>query len=311
MKPLNFLKSLLPNFAKQTVLEDIRTTRLVLTTLTIPAYQDSLRIFGARKFSNDSLVKDWEIFRRNVKGASGPNTISAIEKSFKPMLGTLDLIERLVDKDYNDDIEGAGVTYYKAAVLQMVESIGFAAEYAAKYLNYALVVESAEIANEDGNVIGSDGDTQGLNEISASIMPIELRYIHDRFLDFCNVMDTLSKPTDKIKNDFQSIPDVAVTESGDAIMAHTAGRTLDPFNHGIVPIAMNPVFHIRMKIADYQHYRYEKAKAEKEALELRLMRMERLQQGKNDAALEKQIIYTQQRIDNLTIKIKKVEEEYA
>ena len=305
MQALKFLKSLLPNFAKQTVLEDIRITRLVLMTVTVPAYEDSMRLFGNRKFANESLKKDWEVYKRNVKGANGANTIAAIEKALKPMLSTLDLIEKLVEKDYSDDIEGAGVTYYKAAVLQMLESISFAGDFASKYLNYALVIESIELgADEDGESL--------VDQLGASIVPAEVRFLRERFVDFCTVMDTLSKPTDKIKIDLDAIADVTITEAGDKIVTHSVGSAkLDPFRHGFVPLFMNPIYHVRMKVAEYQHYRYESAKEEKSMLELRKLKMERMQAGKKDPALDKQIEYIQKRIDDLAIQQRKVEEQYA
>jgi len=305
MKIIDFFKSLLPNFAKQTVLEDIRTTKLVLTTVTMPAYQDAIRAFGGRKFGNEALQKDWEVYRRNVKGASGSNTVMAIEKAFKDMLATLDLTETLVEKDYNDDIEGSGVTYYKAAVLQMIESISFATDYANKYLNYIYVIEAAELSESEEN-------ETFLDQINASIMPAEVRFLRDRFVDFCTVMDTLSKPTAKLKADFEDIPDVAITAAGDQIVQRSIGPSkLDPFRHGFVPLVMNPIYHIRMRVADYQHYRYEQAKATKDILQLRKLKLERQLAGKPDAAIEKQIEYTQKRIDELTLQIRKVEEQYA
>lgn len=307
MKALQFLKSLLPNFAKQTVLDDIRITRMVLTTVTIPTYDNALRLFGSRKLVNASLLQDWDVYRRNVKGVGGSNTIVAIEKNLKPMLTTLDLIERLVEKDYNDDIEGSGVTYYKAAVLQMQESVSFAADFALKYLNYAVILESTEIRDRD-----EDEDVSLLEDLTNALTPAEIRFIHERFLDFCTVMDTLSKPTEKIKVDFESIPDIAITDSGDNVVTKSVGESkLDPFRHGFVPLAMNPIYHVRMKIADWQHYRYEKAKAEKEALELRILRMQKLLQNKADPALEKQIEYTQKRIDDLVDHLRKVEQQYG
>lgn len=303
MKIVDYLKSLLPNFAKQTVLEDIRINKVLLTTILIPAYEDALKVFGARKFTNETLQKDWEVFRRNVRGANGANTIVAVEKALKPMVTTLALIESLVEKDYTDDIEGVGITYYKTAILQLLESIGFAIDYATKYLNYVYVVEAAELEGDDADVVEA---------IGAALVPADVRYISDRLLDFCTVMDTLSKPTDKIKGDFEEIPDITVSKTGDALVQQTVGANkLDPFRHGFVPIAMNPIYHVRMKIADYQHYRYETAKAEKDALELRKLKLERLQHGKQDPALEKQIEYTQKRIEDLAAQIRKVEDQYA
>lgn len=305
MKIMDYLKSLLPNFAKGTVLEDIRTNKLILTTVTLPAYQEALRAFGGRKFVNESLQKDWEVYRRTVKGAAGSNFVVAVEKAIGNMLSTLDLVERLVEKDYNDDIEGVGVTYYKAAVLQMVESIGFAIDFANKYLNYIYVVEASELSADDET-------TELAEEINAAIVPAEVRFLHERFVDFCTVMDTLSKPTEKLQADFQEIPDITITQAGDRAVQSTLGpNKLDPFRHGFVPLAMNPIYHIRMKIADYQHYRYEKAKADKDMLELRKLKLERMQHGKRDAAIDKQIEYTQQRIDTLADHVRKVEGQYA
>lgn len=304
MKALDFLKSLLPNFAKQTVLDDIRTNRVLMTAVVMPAYQDALKVFGSHRFVNESLQKDWDVYRKNVKGTVGNNTVVAIEKTFKNIISTLDLIETLVEKDYNDDIEGAGVTYYKAAVLQMLESVGFSIDYAIKYLNYVYVVEAAEITGEEESSL--------VEEINASIVPAEVRFIHDRFIDFCTVMDTLTKPVEKLKTEFEEIPDITITQSGDQAVSHSIGATkLDPFRHGFVPLWMNPIYHVRMRIADYQHHRYEKAKAEKEVLELRKLRLERLRQGKQDAALDRQIEYTQKRIDDLAAQIRKVEEPHA
>jgi hypothetical protein len=304
MKALNFLRSLLPNFAKQTVLEDIRTTRLVLTAITVPSYESSMRLFGSRKLANPGLLKDWEVYRRNVKGANGANTIAAIEKTLKPMLATLDLIEKLVEKDYSDDIEGAGITYYKAAVLQMLESVSFASDFALRYLNYVTVVESAEIRLDD--------DEEEADDAATILTPAEVRYVSDRFLDFCAVMDTLSKPSDKLRTDFEAIPDVVITASGDQVVSNSIGLSkLDPFRHGVVPLFMNPIYHVRMAVAEWQHLRYEKAKAEKEALELRRLRMERLLQGKKDPSIEKQLEHNQKRIEDLSALLRKTEEQYA
>ena len=308
MKALSFLNSLLPSFGKQTVLEDIRQTRNVLMSVTIPSYENAMRLFGTRKLANATLQKDWESFRRQVKGAQGANTIAAIEKTFKSMLSTLELVEKLVEKDYADDIEGTGVTYYKAAVLQMLESIGFAADYSLKYLNYVIIVETSEIYPGDDD----EDEAKEVADVAGALTPAELRFINERFNDFCTIMATLSKPTDKIKIDFEAIPDITITATGDSVITSTVGQAkTDPFAHGFIPIAMNPIYHIRMRVADWQHNRYEMAKAEKQILELRKLKMEKALAGKKDAALEQQIEYTQKRIDNLNIQIRKVEEEYA
>lgn len=305
MKALNFWKSLLPNFAKSSVLEDCRMTKLVLATTVQPSYEGAMRLFGSRKFENAQLQQDWERYRRAVRGASGANTIVAIDKAIKNMITTLDLVEELVERDYNEDVVSGGISYYKASVLQMLENIGFASDYALKYLNYALVVETALIEKDDDS-------EEEIDSVTAHITPAELRFLSDRFGDFCTIMNVLTKPTNNIKTDLEKIPDVAISEDGDRVVATTIGASrLDPLQFGLIAAWSNPIYHVRMHIASWQVGRVNAAKAEKDMLELRMLRMKRAQEGKNDPILQREIEHTQRRIDEARMFIRDKEQEYA
>lgn len=304
MKALNFIKSLLPSFAKSSVLEDCRMTKLVLVTATQPTYEAAMRMFANRKFENAQLQADWTRYKNTVQGASGPNTIVAIEKALKNMISTLDMIENLVERDYNEDIVASGISYYKASVLQMQESIHFAAEFALKYLNYVCVVETAEIEND-----GEEGITE---VVTTAITPAEYRYIADRFPDFCVVMNTLTKATPAVKIQLEKVPDIAITDDGDKVVAHTIGESrINPFRHDFIAARFNPIYHVRLQIANWQVGRVNEAKALKEMLELRILRMKRSQEGKNDPQVEREIEHTQKRLDTARAFIRQKEQEYA
>lgn len=304
MKPWNFIQSLLPNFSRMTALDDCRLTKLEITTVTQPAYENAMRLFGNRKFLYPELAQDFEVFKRTVRPQAAPNTVVAVERVFKPMLSTLDMIERLIEKNYTDDIAGMGLTYQKASTLQMLESIAFASKYARRYLNYIMVAETSYIEDEQGLSIA--------NDIGAAMVPADVRWLKDNFINFCTVISTLSRPTQAIEADLQRVPDVTITEQNVKTLAATAGEArLDPFMHGIVPIAMNPIYHIRMAVAEWQVDRLNTAKEEKKLLELRKIRMERSMAGKKDASLEKQIEYLQGRIENLDDSIRRREKQYA
>lgn len=307
MKVLDYIKSLLPNFSKQNVLEDIRITRLVIATVAIPTYEKAMPIFANRRMVNPGLQSHWETFRRNVKGAQGNNVLAVIDKSFKNMLSTLDMMEKLIEKSYDDEIAGRGLTYYKAAVLQMIESITFAGDYALRYLNYVLVLEASEL-KKDADEAGVD-----IDDLSEVIDPADIRYITDRFIDFCTVMATLIKPAEKVREEIETVPDIIVDEKTDAIMSSTQGQAkVDPFKHGLIPLSFNIIYHVRMRFAEWQHARYEAAKVEKDALELRILRMKKLlDSGSAPAGLEQQIQYTEKRLAELKLDLKKVEEQYA
>lgn len=304
MKPWNFIQSLLPNFSRMTALDDCRLTKLEITTVTQPAYENAMRIFGNRKFLYPELAQDFEIYKRQVRPQAAPNTVVAIERSFKTMLSTLDMIERLIEKNYTDDIAGAGLTYQKASTLQMLESIAFASKYARRYLNYIMVAETSFIEDDQGMAATTD--------IGAAILPADVRWLKDNFISFCSVMLTLSRPTQAIEADLARVPDVTITEQNAKTLAASTGEArLDPFAHGIVPLAMNPIYHTRLVVAEWQVDRLNTAKEEKKLLELRKLRMERAMAGKKDASLEKQIEYVQGRIENLDAHIRQKEKQYA
>ena len=89
-----------------------------------------------------------------------------------------------------------------------------------------------------------------------------------------------------------------------------ANRT-DPFQFGLIPIVLNPIYHVRMAIADWQVTRYKAAQEEKRMLEFKLLKLKLAQTGKKDARLDEQIEYTAGRLDKLNYKLKTMEEQYG
>ena len=74
---------------------------------------------------------------------------------------------------------------------------------------------------------------------------------------------------------------------------------------------LNPIYHIRIRIAEWQAAKYQEAKEERSMVELRLLSLKELKSGKDNARLEQQIEYNQERLSKLTAKIGRMEENYA
>lgn len=304
MKALSYLKSFVPSFSRVTALEDCRMTRLEITTVTQPAYEQALRIFNSRQFESPELRSDFEIYKRQVRPAGAPNLVVAIEHSFKNMVAILDLIENILNTNYGEEIAGAGLTYYKSTVLQLLETITEASKFTRRYLNYILVVETSYIEDPEGEAVA--------NDLGAALVPAEIRYLKENFIRFCSIMVNLTKPVSTIESQLQQIPDVTVTDENARTLPHTAGESkIDPFSHGLIPVFLNPIYHIKMRVAEWQVDRLNRAKEEKKLLELRKLKMERVAAGKQDASLDKQIDYIQGRIENLDADIRQKEQEYA
>ncbi|MOA51277.1 hypothetical protein D3C78_1744100 [compost metagenome] len=88
----------------------------------------------------------------------------------------------------------------------------------------------------------------------------------------------------------------------------TVGATkTDPFHFGIIPVRLNPIYYVRMAIAEWQVNRYKAAVEEKRALEYRLLV---LKDGSKDAKIEQEIVYTEGRLQKLNKKLNDMEEGF-
>jgi len=299
MKLPAFISDLLPSFGKDRITEDIRITRTELKEFTEPPYAVAAVLLKGWKFKSEVLVDKFDIFKRQVKSAGGDNPIVTIHKSFKDILENLDCVEELIVKTYNDDVAGNGLTYLKANLLQFVEAVSFVSKYARKFLIYVYVCETAEYP---------DSGT-ALND---SLSPAEIEWLNANFLSFCTALNVVSGNPQQVKKQIDNIPDIIITSENATTLPSTMGEArLDPFQMNLITVRMNPIYHIRMFVAEYQADRYKAAKEEVKLLQLRKLNLEKLADGKPEAHIQKEITYMETRIQGLNFKIAKMEKENA
>lgn len=294
MKTQSYLASLLPSFAKDQVLEDIRLTRTELEDITLPAYEHALPLLKSHDYKSKALDADMAQFKRTVTSSSG-GFVAVVNKALKTALENLDEVEAMVTKTYSEEIAGAGVTYLKANLLQLVEIIGFVSKYARKYLVYIYVCETAEF---------EDGDTV----VSESITKAEQEWLRANFLSFCTALNVVSTPRASFKKSIDDIPDIVVTNDNAQSLGATVGEhKIDPFQMRLIPVWLNPIYHIGMFVAEWQANRYKAAQEELKLLQLRKLNLERVSDGKPDARVQKEIKYMESRVQSLNYKIAKME----
>lgn len=299
MKIPFYLTSLLPTFGKDRILEDINVTRGEITEFTHPAYAIAAPDFKTWKFKSPQMTTIIASLDRQLKKSGHENFITAIEKGFKPMLANLDEIKRMIDATYNDDVGGSGITYLKANLLQFVELIGFVSKYARKLLIYTYAAET-EAYPEAGSVF------------TESIVPAEIEWINANLVNFSQAFNIVTIPSSEVKKQLSQIPDLVVKqENADAMVASLGQSKLDPFMLRLIPVWLNPIFHVRMFVAEYQTNRYHEAKAELQLLQLHRIHLEKLKEGKPDAKLAQEIKYTENRVQKLTYKIAEMEKGNA
>lgn len=296
MKILSYIKSLLPRFGKDRMVEDARIALAELQSVTLPSYREAEKFFDAHRFESEEAKNVEAVFARSVKMGRGENLVSAIRKGLEKTIEFHKVIEEAIDDKFQEDVVIGGVTVLKLNVLRSLEMITFSVRYAAKLLNYLYIVETAAIGGDD-------------RYIRNSLSPAEIEWVQKALLDFTVCFGAITKSRKEVATILESLPDVVIGEDSLAAVATLGEARVDPFNIRLMSgFSSSPIYRIRMIVAEYQANKYKQGQELKTVLELRLLNLQSLVDQTPNASIERQIDYTQSRIDKLGSQLRKVEE---
>lgn len=293
MELRKYLESMLPMFTRQRIFEDIDIVRTTLDDNTLPVYREYAKLMGKDNFKSDFATEYQDRFDKRFEGKMTGNMIGTIAKQLEGMSEKLDVVSKLVEDSFADDVIKQAMTILRVNVLQYLETIGFSVQYARRLL-IALVAFEVNAFNPNVDIDIVDG---------------ELEWLENNFATFGACLNVLDTTAEKVQETLKEVPDVAVNpDSVDNVVAMVGKDKVDPLKLGFIPVVLNPAYHIGMRIAEWQADRYQKSVEEREMLQYRLLQYKLVEKGRNDAALERKVKITQDRIDKLNYKIAKMEE---
>ena len=297
MSILTFIKGLTHKLGKNEIAKSCELSLEELRDNTLPAYESALDLFKTFKMSSPEAKNFQQDLTRSVKGA-GNNMIEIIETAMRNAEGWLVGISKKSDTLFADQEATMALTYQKANYLRAVAAIGFAVEYARRFLNYLYVLETAK----------SEGSDEALSQQT----PAQVEYINKHFQDFIVVVRFLQKKFDAAAAEVDAAPDAIVSSLTEQTLSGTIGASrLDPLGMNNLTAHANPFYLIGVMVASYQVARYKSSKEELDLLQMRKLYLEKLQQKKPDAALAAQIEKLQERISNKQYELEKLEEKYG
>ena len=295
MNILEFSRSLLPDFTRARILEDIEITRRELNEATLPPYRTAEDLFGKKKLLSTYSQTFESDFDRDVKINHKGNFIVGIYETLENMVENIDMVERLVHRRFASDVIKDAMTIFKLNLLQYVEMMSFVVKYARRLL---IVVLTAEV-----NAANKENEMDG-------ILDSEIQYLAAGRDSFNRGIRVMSDKKKTVEDRFDSIPEIGAND--DAIqMANATAEPLDldPFAFGLIPLGLNPIYHVRLAISEWQAKRYRTAEEESRMLEFRLLQLQEIAKGNKDAALQQQIEYNQNRLNKLRYSLKEMEED--
>lgn len=293
-----FVKAMVPSLARNEILEDIDSTVTELSESTLPPYAAA---FENGIFSETYRPKSkWLINKQKMYKSSHASKIPTIHVYIQTILSSLPERLEFFRKHMSEGektIVSAGIDYQTANLIQFISASAFVSRYARKFLLMSYAAEMPEYFKNSSRDL--------------PFSKMEQRILEDQFQGFMDTLLVFSMPMKEMAAKLSAIPEFEVAEDSQELANVTGAAELEPIMLGFVPYRFNPIYHIRMGIADWQHDRYLAAKDEKQALDLRLLALKAAKEGGGELppALEKQIEVTEKRVMNLNHKISKMEKD--
>lgn len=299
MNILLYLKALFPMLEKNKILEDLDITNNELEKNILPSYSDAADYFRLNKITSADTKDLINIFYRNFdlkRSTKQSNIISELNNRIKNLIQNTNFIKEQIEITLEKNIINDGLSAKKVSLIRSAEYMSFLTKYLGDFLNYVYVNEA----------IAKDSIIKESMELS----PASIKYVNQNLLRFARIFSDYSIDPDDYKKLYAKIPEISLSsKTENSINGLYTEKEIDPYSSGLVShFSYNPIYHIRMVIAEWQTNRYNANKEKKKILELRLLYLKMKKDDKNDAALEKEINYLQGRIDNLERKMRDVED---
>ncbi len=291
-----FFKSLLPNILKKDLMTDLTHSFDDLNQITLPMYQaniDDVTFKG-------ELAKSMEKLLKRSKIRFKTNCYNTIATALQKLSENEEQIIKMVENDFAREIIKDAIDYKRLNVIHYLESINFINEYARKFIL---------------GLIAQEFDDNTASKITGPVDRATIEFANDykNMETFVKVLEICSGDVQNFMHSIQKLDGHIFNPAEADAMKAVNGSTMDPHSFGLIPVRMNPFYHIGLAINKWRIARYELNVEEKAKLQLMLLALQDSKSKTNDKEkqtnLEKQIKYRSNQINILSEKIRQMEEQ--
>ncbi len=298
MKLTPFIASLMPTFTKDTLEVEFEELQKLINNINIPFLEGGVKNLGKYDFGTTFAEKMEDQLHDYVKMKKFPNFLGYFLEICKRIRDQFPIIQRMVDEYFETDISVHAMTLQRVNLLQYIPVLTFIARYIRTFTNYALGLEINS---------ASESETE-----TFELIPAERDWIEANRQAFLDSVEMVIHRGDKLEKIFEALPDISIDPSNTKLVEQSQGFKADPMGFGIIPLSINPFFWTGKWVIDYQAERYHLAKDELEMLERKLYNLKMINDGRNDAKMQRDIKYIEEkRVKPLKEKIMDWEREYV
>lgn len=293
----DFLSSALPSFTKAGVDNDLQMSLDEYLNHVEPVYHTFQQEFKNYKLKSENGRAFETKFSNSFKGNYNTNfLIAAFTQALVNIPGKVDMIQRALESGSQTDMIRTAMTAKQINIVQLAEVISFVTRFSRRLLFFVVTCET--------NAHLEKNETKDIRDAEA-------RYINDYFSSYVMGLNFLAVPQSNAEGLLDAVPNVLIDKSGAAAAQKVAGMAADPFNMGFIPIKLNLVYHVGMRVAEYQAARYHEAKYEQQALSAKILFLRKKLDGKEDPKLEQVIDNYETLLSKKTYEIAKMEQDYG
>lgn len=272
MKPMDFIRKLLPSFGKKDVRDKLRMSLSKLSDVVSAALEDVAQAIPESAFTSrygKALMAAFAKFATPRIRQQRQPLFDTIERAKTNALKLGELLTDHTAKVFKDSIHVEGITYQTVTVLRLIEIIDFFTDYTSRMLLRLVTAET------NGSVFQSAEE----GELSKA----ELDYLEGRRDIYFRIVELLYDDPKMIMSKLVSMPDVLVSPDSNGAVPALMGGAGDPLELGVIPLLSNlfTAAGIRSTNADIE--RYERAKKERRAIAMRLELLRQRGNGQSDA----------------------------
>ena len=293
MNPIQYVRNLLPIQERKEVLAALSQLQEELQENTLPVAVDVQEIFaGVELKSNYAQTVSSELRRRITFQGNGLDMLVMALAQLNDNIGVLEAETKRV---FSVQFSSTQLTYNRVNLLRYIDSATFYVRYFRK-LALRLVAEEALVVGGAAPVNWSKAEREWLDSGLRS---------------FAGLYRAMAMSEAKLRQALQQTTNAEIDESTyETAVKAIGGTKIDPMELSNFAPTSNPLFSLGKTIAEWKVKRYQAAKEEHQALQLRIQEMRELRDTrKSSPKLQNLIKHTEQRIEQLDYRLAKIEED--
>lgn len=291
MSMLEYVKSLVPSFGQDKIIDDLARQRKEVEEVLLPSLAQAEKAFKNHKFKSSAAKGIEKTLKGRFRDHRSEDLFGILHDIFKDAPEKISELEKIVSESFAKDVTKEALTYRKASVLKFIETLSFAIQYTIR----------ATL-----RVIAAEADAESGDAEDAHLTAAQKAFLEEKYVTWLDALTLLDESAKSIATQLSSIPEVTISEDASQVEAVAGAARLDPLRLNFISPSINPFYHIRSYMAEADVRDIHRAREEKKLVELRLYDLKARRDGKPEAQVQASIEKTENRLKQIDFKIAKL-----